>query len=66
MKKFIRFLIKIPATPVVVIFCLVGYIFFSILAFFQWAYESSEFNIKVTNDCRNDMLVILKTWFTTI
>jgi hypothetical protein len=66
MKKFIRLLFKIPATPFVVAFCVIGYTLFSILAFFQWAYESSEFNRSVTDECRDDMVGILKRWFTTI
>ena len=66
MKKFIRFLFKIPATPFVLVFCVIGYIIFSIFAFLQWVYESSKFNRDVTEDCRNDMLNNLKVWFTTI
>jgi len=66
MKKFIRLLIKIPVTPVVVVFCIFGYILFSILAFFQWVYEASKFNKEVTAECQDDMIRILKNWFTTI
>lgn len=66
MKKLIRLLIKIPATPLVVVFCLFGYISFSFLAFIQWVYEASKFSKEVTDDCRNDMTGILKKWFTTI
>ncbi len=66
MKKFIRLLIKIPVTPAVVIFCLLGYVLFSILAFFQWVYEVSEFNVDVTNECRDEMISSLKNWFTTV
>lgn len=66
MKKFIRLLIKIPVTPAVVLFFSIGYILFSILAFFQWVYEASEFNVDVTNDCRDEMISALKNWFTTV
>lgn len=66
MKKFIRLLIKIPVTPIVVAFCVIGYTMFSILAFFQWVYEASEFNRSVTADCRDEMIDAFKSWFTTI
>jgi hypothetical protein len=66
MKKLIRLIIKLPITPIVVLFCSLGYILFSVLAFIQWVYESSEFNKEVTAECQNDMIKILKNWFTTI
>lgn len=66
MKKLIRLLIKIPTIPIVVAFCIFGYILFSILAFLQWAYEASEFNRSVTADCQDEMIRILKNWFTTV
>lgn len=66
MKKLIRFIIKLPLTPIVVVFCIFGYILFSILAFFQWVYEASEFNRSVTADCQDEMIDAFKSWFTKI
>lgn len=66
MKKLIRLIIKLPLTPIVVVFCIFGYILFSILAFFQWVYEASKFNKGVTAECQDDMIRILKNWFTTV
>lgn len=66
MKKFIRLLIKIPATLFVVIFFLLSYLIFTIIAFFEWVYESPEWNIKTTYECRDEIIRILKNWFTTV
>lgn len=66
MKKVIRFILKLPATPIVVTLCSFGYAVFSVFAFFQWVYDAAKFDKEVTNDCRNDMKKILKKWFTTI
>jgi hypothetical protein len=66
MKKFIRLLIKLPATPFVVAFFVFSYITFTVMSFFEWVYEASEFTKSVTFECRDDMTKHLKKWFTTI
>lgn len=66
MKKLIRLILKIPFTPAVLIFCILGYTIFTIILFFEWVYESSGFNAEVTKECRDEMVYILKKWFTTI
>jgi hypothetical protein len=66
MKKFIRLLIKLPATPFVVAFFVFSYVIFSVFAFFQWVYDASDFDRSITFECRDDMAKHLKKWFTTI
>ena len=66
MKKLIRLLLKVPATPFVVILSLTGFIVFSILLFIQWVYEASTWDKEITQSCRDDMKELVKKWFTTI
>jgi hypothetical protein len=66
MKKFIRLLIKLPATPFVVAFFVFSYIIFSVLSVFEWIYESSEFDRGITREIKSDIVKSLKTWCTTI
>lgn len=66
MKKLIRLIIKVPATPFMVFFFGFSIIVLSIYHFFEWAYEASEFTKEVTRDCIKDSVVQLKKWFTTI
>lgn len=66
MKKFIRLLIKLPATPFVVAFFVFSYIIFSVMSMFEWIYESSEFDKSITREIKSDIAKSLKTWCTTI
>lgn len=66
MKKFIRLLIKLPATPFVFAFFAFSYIIFSIMSVFEWIYESSEFDKSITREIKSDIVKSLKTWCTTI
>lgn len=66
MKKLIRLLVKLPATPFVVLLGLTGFIVFSILLFVQWLYEAIHWDKEITKLCRDDMQELLKKWFTTI
>jgi len=66
MKKIIRILIKIPATPFVVIvgLCMIfsGYV----IRFFEWVYEASDFNKDITDMIIENRKLHIKKWFTTI
>jgi hypothetical protein len=55
MKKIIRILIKLPATPFVVAFLVFSYITFIFMSFFEWVYDASEFTKSFTFECRDDM-----------
>ena len=65
-KKVIRGIIKIPATPII-LFWNGGIIGLSYaLQVFEWVYNSSEFDKRVTTEVRNDHIDNIKKWFTTI
>jgi xanthosine utilization system XapX-like protein len=65
-KKILRGIIKIPATPFVVV-GLVGMILVSYLVqFCEWLYEADVFDKKITAELKNDYITALKKWFTTI
>jgi fatty acid desaturase len=66
MKKFIRALIKLPATPFVVVYFVVLYILTCIVQFFEWVYEASEQDKKWTKKERANVLDAAKKWFTTV
>lgn len=66
MKKLIRLIIKVPATPFVVIFLVFAIIFHYVTMFIEWAYESSDFSKSITKQCLDDDRRRLKKWFTTI
>ena len=66
MKKFIRLLFKLPATPFVLVFLVFSYIVFNIILFFEWVYEAKEWDKEVTKECIKDIVDRLKRWFTTI
>lgn len=66
MKKIIRAIIKIPATPFIVVGLLCGIIIFKIVQFFEWVYEADEFNKDTTKDIIKELVENLKKWFTTV
>ena len=66
MKKFIRLLFKLPATPFVLVFLVLSYIVFNIILFFEWVYEAKEWDKEVTQECIKDIVDRLKRLFTTI
>jgi hypothetical protein len=66
MKKLIRAIIKIPATPVVIVACLFAICGNQIFKFFEWAYEASDYEKEITSSIDVDAMNFLKRWFTTI
>jgi hypothetical protein len=65
-KKFLRLLIKLPATPFVVFFYLGVLMTGHLVRAGEWLYESSEFDKQITREIIEDHRRSLKRWFTTI
>lgn len=66
MKKIIRGLIKIPLTPIVVLFCIFMLVGYYIILFVEWLYDSSDSDKQITKECIYVEFKVLKDWFTTI
>jgi len=66
MKKLIRALIKIPATPFVLFYHLLFLFSLYITLAFEWLYEASDFDIKITREIIDDEYKSIKRWFTVI
>jgi hypothetical protein len=65
-KKLIRLLLKIPATPFVVTYHLIVLLTCLVVSFFEWLYDASDFNKSISKKIANDQVTGLKKWFTTI
>lgn len=66
MKKFIRFLLKIPATPIVLLFH-GGMVLLSYpIMFFEWVYDKSDWDKEITRDIQYESIKTLKRWFTSV
>ena len=65
MKKLIRALIKVPATPFVALYHIIMYMAFLVSQFFEWLYEAKDSDKKITATCKQDCIDGLKKWFTT-
>lgn len=65
-KKVIRGILKIPLTPVV-LFWNGGMIILSYaVQVFEWVYNSSDFDKRITKEVQDDYINNIKKWFTTI
>jgi hypothetical protein len=66
-RKVIRLILKIPATPVVLAWYLLGYVTIQVARTFEWIYEASnddkESSLRFLN---NHIKKPLKKWFTTV
>ena len=65
-KKLIRLLLKIPATPFVVSYHLSMWSIASVISFFEWLYDASDFDKSISKKIAIDEVNSLKKWFTTI
>jgi hypothetical protein len=66
-RKVIRLILKIPATPFVIMWYLLGYVTMQVTRIFEWVYEASDCD-KATSlrILDNDIKKPLKKWFTTV
>ena len=65
-KKVIRGILKIPLTPVVLFGNGVMIILSYAVQGFEWVYNSSDFDKRITKEVRDDYINNIKKWFTTI
>ena len=65
-KKVIRGILKIPLTPVVLFGNGVMIILSYAVQGFEWVYNSSDFDKRITKEVRDDYIDNIKKWFTTI
>ena len=65
-KKTIRFLIKIPATPFVVVFNFAMITAAYLILFTQYLYDKSAYDKELIREMIHDFTQDLKKWFTTI
>lgn len=66
-RKLIRLILKIPATPFVLAWYLLGYVTLHTTRLFEWIYEASDRDKDITLRLLNDgVKTPLKKWFTTI
>lgn len=66
MKKIVRAIVKIPATPFVVVFLAGAWVMCYMIRFYEWAYEADDFCKQVTTDMISDIKKTFVKWFTTI
>jgi hypothetical protein len=66
MKKLIRAIIKIPATPFVVLICTLLLVILQCVKLYEWLYEATEDEKEITASLQVDFVNFLKQWFTTI
>jgi hypothetical protein len=66
LKKILRVLFKIPATPFVTAFLLVALLMIYVSIFFEWLYDADTHDKRVTHSMKKDVLEHLKKWFTTV
>ena len=65
-KLIIRLILKIPGTPILLLwvaYCMgVAYV----VQFFQWLYGASDWDREVTQDIKRAQFDLVKRWFTTL
>lgn len=66
MKKIVRAIIKIPATPFIVVFLAGALVMCFMIRFYEWAYEADDFSKRVTSEMISDTKKYFVKWFTTI
>ena len=65
-KKILRVLIKLPATPFVTAFLLFGLLVMYVIMFFNWLYDADDWDKSLTKSMKQDLLNNLKKWYTTV
>ena len=66
-RKIIRLIFKIPATPFVIMWYGTGYVTWQIVRALEWVYEASDSTRETSKRILNhDIKEPLKKWFTTV
>ena len=66
MKKTIRLIVKIIATPLFILAIVALFMFLLILSALLWLFDGSEIDREISNEIRQDLIVSFKRWFTVI
>ncbi len=66
LKKILRVLIKLPATPFVTLFLLYALLCVYASIFIEWLYDAEPRDKRVTHSMKKDVLEHLKKWYTTV
>ena len=66
LKKVLRGLIKIPATPFVTLFLLYALLCIYASIFFEWLYDAGPVDKLITQGVKQDLFKYLKKWYTTV
>ena len=65
MKKTLRFILKIPLTPFVLVFWAFAILLGYTIIFFEWLY-GDEYGLRLSQEIQDDVIKGFKRWFTTI
>jgi len=65
-KKLIRAILKIPATPFIVPYHLFLIAASQVVRVFEWVYETGDWDKTITLSIISDSKIALKNWFTTV
>ena len=66
MKKTIRLIVKIIATPLFILAIVALFMFLLIVSALLWLFGGSEIDREISNEIRQDLIVSFKRWFTVI
>ena len=66
MKKTIRLIVKIIATPLFILAIVALFMFLLILSALLWLFDGSEIDREINNEILQDLIVSFKRWFTVI
>ena len=64
LKLLLRLILKIPVTPILVLWVAFMLAVFYIVQFFQWIYDVSEWDKEITRDIKQAQFDLVKRWFT--
>lgn len=66
MKKTIRLIVKIIATPLFILAIVALFMFLLIVSALLWLFDGSEIDREISKEIREDLIVSFKRWFTVI
>ena len=66
MKKTIRLIVKIIATPLFILAIVALFMFLLIVSALLWLFGGSEIDREINNEILQDLIVSFKRWFTVI
>ena len=64
LKLLLRLVLKIPGTPILLLWVAFMLFLFYIVQFFQWIYNASDWDKEITQDIKQAQFDLAKRWFT--